>query len=944
MCTPPSYAQTFDCAILDSKMRLVCFKIMYRFCCRNIAARTQMFHAPVLRKFVRTVSQFFLSRRREIFSLAILSAVGILFIYHPLFAQESDKKISGNDIYRDTGILVGNFCLGITKFMGSLLLLLTDVMLIPIASYNNFVGSPVVMAGWTIVRDLTNMFFVLMMLIISIGTILGVEKFSYRSLLPRLLIMAVLINFSKVIVGLFIDFSQVIMLTFVNGFSAAAGGNIIQLFKLKDIVTVRENVENNKDIWDFVGAQLLGLMMVLVAICVVVIMTVMLAFRIVMLWLLTILSPLVFFLSTLPTGKASQAYGEWWSMLSDYLTSGPLMAFFLWLAFSVTADDSLSRQFAANPSVTEISTSANSYFVSQAGGQPAMTGFIVGIALLLGGMYITSRAGTVGSGMLRGVADFATKTAPRALGRFAYRQTAGRAIEGTKAAAGAAAGAAERGIFASTGRMLPFSERKKKFDQNILAEKERSANIQGMEVRRGRATKDLSAYQRNAGTARAKVEGMKEQQGQLQGRQQEIQNAQKTMLQPSADKLAALRDSRTKMGLDTDSFQMNAEQRQGLTEMAASFSKKSEEAFKQGNWAEADENDQKALGINKTLKNTKDGETADWQSSVGLQEFRAKKDEELSFAEQKAKDEQFTVTGSDKYRKLEGEKQRLGSQSQHLAGELEKEEKVASTSERASSVERRRLARSPEYNALNSARATAIDDEKKRLPKNMSKEEQFDELDHALKTKNKFKAEVLLSEIGDKENLRDMLQGGALGAKFSTDKQGVMGAADHIGQRLGIDKQSAMQMMNIGTSAAAAKGDATMRGLFQQGKGGALRTATDETTRNAQVAKLGDVKENFEKAAGMTNMFTINVNGGHDVTQAGMGAIISQQEKLMEAISRNKANPELLKALNNAGNMQQIEKAVKRGLLSVEAKTAIQTAVAGKKLTARDAAARHAAS
>ena len=97
-----------------------------------------------------------------------------------------------------------------------------------IFQYNEFIKSPAVKQGWAVVRDLCNMFFVVVLLIIAFATILRVEAYHYKKLLPRLVIMAVLINFSKTICGLFIDFRQVVMLTFVNGFANALGGELAE--------------------------------------------------------------------------------------------------------------------------------------------------------------------------------------------------------------------------------------------------------------------------------------------------------------------------------------------------------------------------------------------------------------------------------------------------------------------------------------------------------------------------------------------------------------------------------------------------------------------------------------------------------------------------------------------------------------------------------------------
>lgn len=140
-------------------------------------------------------------------------------------------------------------------FLGAVLLLEVKI-LITIAQYNGFLSSTAVTNGWVIVRDLCNMFFIVVLLVIAIATILKIEMYHYKKLLGRLIIMAVLINFSKLICGLVIDFSQVLMMTFVNGFSAAAGGNFIQALKLEEIMNVKPEPGVPVSDWAILGAFL----------------------------------------------------------------------------------------------------------------------------------------------------------------------------------------------------------------------------------------------------------------------------------------------------------------------------------------------------------------------------------------------------------------------------------------------------------------------------------------------------------------------------------------------------------------------------------------------------------------------------------------------------------------------------------------------------------------
>ena len=75
-------------------------------------------------------------------------------------------------------------------------------MLLEIAfGLEKFTDAEVVKMGWKITRDLTNMFFVLILLVIAFATILRIETYGMKSLLPKLIIVALLINFSLVLAG-----------------------------------------------------------------------------------------------------------------------------------------------------------------------------------------------------------------------------------------------------------------------------------------------------------------------------------------------------------------------------------------------------------------------------------------------------------------------------------------------------------------------------------------------------------------------------------------------------------------------------------------------------------------------------------------------------------------------------------------------------------------------
>lgn len=252
-----------------------------------------------------------------------------------------------------------------------------------IVTYNNFLNSPVVTVGWVLVRDVANLFFILILLVIAFSTILGVEKLSYKQHLFKLLLMAVVINFSKMITGLMIDFSQVVMMTFANA--------LTNLGSFSSNVGVGKSSSFSADasFGDFFGlifSTLLGILFLVFALVVLGVIFVMLLARILMLWILTALSPLPFLLSAFPQGQ--QYAGKWWGELSKNLVGGPVLVFFLWLALAV--------QTKINEAFVGTNTPGLSVGPSEMGTSDALVTFAVTMGLLIAGLKFAQESGAAG--------------------------------------------------------------------------------------------------------------------------------------------------------------------------------------------------------------------------------------------------------------------------------------------------------------------------------------------------------------------------------------------------------------------------------------------------------------------------------------------------------------------------------------------------------------------
>ena len=191
--------------------------------------------------------------------------------------------------------------------------------------------------GWTIVRDLVNMIFILILIILGFATILKLESYNYRKILVDLILMAILVNFSLVIARIIIQVADVVTFTFLPT-SDAAGLNGVRQFVL-DLFNQSSTAVSTGLSSSFTGALkgtatiimrfIFDLMLVITFGAVAAYTLV----RLVALWILMILSPFAFALRGLP---ATKGYADqWWSNFLKYAFVTPVIAFFLRIAMEM---------------------------------------------------------------------------------------------------------------------------------------------------------------------------------------------------------------------------------------------------------------------------------------------------------------------------------------------------------------------------------------------------------------------------------------------------------------------------------------------------------------------------------------------------------------------------------------------------------------------------------
>lgn len=365
-------------------------------------------------------------------------------------------------IFEQLGYIVWLF----TIYFPSLILKLEIQMFAMVGPYNAFTTQPQVASAWGTVRDLANMFFILILLLMSFGTILQVQGYGYRQMLSKLLLMAILVNFSKSIVAILIDFSQIVTLTFLAPVLYSLAGNVIVAMGLQKIMMMKETKETNADYsaTSYLVAMILGGMMMIVTTMIIGVILIMFVMRIIALWIVVILSPLAFLARAFP--KMASHYSTWESELSKNLTVGPALAFFMWLAFSIVGQGNISTQF-EETSLSEVddgdqyqNETINKAFgqVSAVADKSNMLNFVIAISLLMAGLKFASASGAAGSSIAGKASGSlqkwgsrlgrgATIGAAAGVGALAWRGTSGEG--GVKGGLGQLRGLAGQGMAAS---------------------------------------------------------------------------------------------------------------------------------------------------------------------------------------------------------------------------------------------------------------------------------------------------------------------------------------------------------------------------------------------------------------------------------------------------------------------------------------------------------------
>lgn len=354
----------------------------------------------------------------------------------------------GNAISNAIGWVISKILYAFGGFIG--LLLSWETALIGVVLNPNFFGGYTkvdgVRIGWTITRDLANLGLVLALIVIAIGTILRLESYGMRRTLWRLIVVAILINFSLLIGGIIIDAANLITYFFVNANSNNPNACHLdtypqcfaQAFRIIELIQKTRSAGGN--MWQalfgtggslliVISSILFVISFSLVALIVLGALVVMLVARVVWLWILLILAPIAWVSYIFPSTQKS--WNEWWGRFIKWSFFAPIVSFFIYLSFQI-----IFRLGNVDP--TKGFLSWEGFFGNQ-GAQLLQTGsapgwilqFAVFIGLLIASLKVANDMAGGVAGQALSLATFAAKAPATIAAQLARRTalTAGQRVE-----------------------------------------------------------------------------------------------------------------------------------------------------------------------------------------------------------------------------------------------------------------------------------------------------------------------------------------------------------------------------------------------------------------------------------------------------------------------------------------------------------------------------------
>lgn len=365
--------------------------------------------------------------------IGVLGLILLTAVVPTQFAQaEENEQPSLFDCWRSpVSCALYYVTLTINSILGILVAIAAKITAIAL-EFNSFVGSDenkTVQLGFNLTLALANLGFVAAIVVIAVATILRQQTYGVKQLLWKLVVAALLVNFSLTITGAILNFSDQLTTYFVNATDPTGGGAGDYLAFVGKISSsfasqgLFQPPDPDAPTWNSilppgidVAASIMDqfftgiLNMVFSAIFLVIIaitflaLGILLMIRYVYLSILLILMPLAWLMWIFPAFK--NMWHKWWQHFLKWVFFAPIVMFFLYLALYTALNQSSWVEAHAgiiggenDPSTTLAITTGNVGVVQSLGK------IIITIGLVLGGLFAAHSLSITGATVAIGAAS-----------------------------------------------------------------------------------------------------------------------------------------------------------------------------------------------------------------------------------------------------------------------------------------------------------------------------------------------------------------------------------------------------------------------------------------------------------------------------------------------------------------------------------------------------------
>ena len=375
----------------------------------------------------------------------------VIFLISPFALKAGDAQdalngaVIGGGLFAKVAIdavlnVVNSLLLIMLGVVGALIVLMGQLLgfVLSITVDPQFYQEGIVGTGFKIALQVADMFFLLIMVIIGIATIVQYENYGLKKLLTTVILVALLINFSLPISQFVIGFANDLTVFFFNsafkGNLSKIGDLLVNQLSLAGFVTDTETAKSNcpgflasflvspgfaigcraiEKAWSVgsgnailqqlqaASSIVVALIIFLIALIYLIIGVVLFLIRTVMLWALIILAPLAWIAGVLP--HKAHFSTDWWKKFFTWAFFPFLYALFLYISLKIVTNQifvNLTSDFAQRIDTSGLAAGFVSFATLSIG---TMLGTLTLFVLFFGGIFMSLKlAGGAGEAVIKG--------------------------------------------------------------------------------------------------------------------------------------------------------------------------------------------------------------------------------------------------------------------------------------------------------------------------------------------------------------------------------------------------------------------------------------------------------------------------------------------------------------------------------------------------------------